>query len=259
VKRAVWRRQACEDVLGSSRTAVVDKSRSPPRPLARDSARRNGWTGHAVAAPTRDAETNHAREVRSHRTSSTGCSYLGCGADGFGEQRANRSFSTTVITLTDLREPDLAGAIDEVHGGPVPVSVRVPSDEVVVQSDGILEPVLPHGTLDVLNGPLECELGTVDADDREVGLVTIVHSTQELEGVLAVHAREGPELEQDDAVAKGREPQRLAVRGVEPRIDADSSGARPRTANRYATSSSIGAREVFRGGKVITRLMVAGG
>ena len=76
--------------------------------------------------------------------------------------------------------------------------------------------MLPHGTLDVLNGPLECELGTVDADDREVGLVLIVHSTQEWEGALAVHAREGPELEQDDAVAKGREPQGLAVRGVEP-------------------------------------------
>ncbi len=97
---------------------------------------------------------------------------------------------------------------------------RVPSDEVVVQPDGILEPALPHGTLDVLNGPLEWELGTVDADDREVGLVLIVHSTQEWEGALAVHAREGPEFEQDDAVAKGSEPQRLAVWGVEPRIDA---------------------------------------
>jgi hypothetical protein len=43
--------------------------------------------------------------------------------------------------------------------------------------------------------------------------------------VLAVHAREGSELEQDDAVAKGREPQRLAVRGVEPRIDADQFGS----------------------------------
>ena len=84
-------------------------------------------------------------------------------------------FSTTVVALTDLRVTNLAGAIDEIHGRPVPVSVRVPSDEVVVQSDGILEPVLPHGALDVLNGPLECELGTVDADDREVGLVLIVH------------------------------------------------------------------------------------
>jgi hypothetical protein len=44
--------------------------------------------------------------------------------------------------------------IDEVHGRPVPVSVRVASDEVAVQSDRILEPVLPHGMLDVLNGPL---------------------------------------------------------------------------------------------------------
>src|SRR3954451_8275460 len=153
--------------------------------------------------------------------SSSGCARLGGGADGLGEQRANRSFSTTVVTLTDVRVANLAGAIDEVHGRPVLVSVRVPSDEVVVQPDGIVEPVLLHGTLDVLNGPLECELGTVDADDPEVGLVLIVQSTQEWEGALAVHAREGPELEQDDAVAKGRESQRLAVRGVEPRIDAD--------------------------------------
>src|SRR3954451_8762734 len=36
-----------------------------------------------------------------------------------------------------------------------------------------------------------------------------------------------------------------------------SSGARPRTANRRTASSSIGARGVFRGVKVITRLMVA--
>src|SRR3954447_18567506 len=104
---------------------------------------------------------------------------------------------------------------------PVPVSVCVPSEEFVVQSDGIFEPVLPHGTLDVLNGVLECELETVDADDREVTLVRTVHATNEWEGALAVHAREGPELEQDDAVAKGREFQRLAVWGVEPRIDAD--------------------------------------
>ena len=109
------------------------------------------------------------------------------------------------------------------------------------------------------SGPLECELGTVDADDREVGLVLIVHSTQEGEGALAVHAREGPELEQDDAVAKGREPQRLAVRGVEPRIDADQFGSAAEDSQPSAASSSIGAREVFRGGKVITRLMVAGG
>jgi hypothetical protein len=99
--------------------------------------------------------TNPAPEVRSHPTSSRGCCCLGCGTDGLGKQRANRSFSTTVVTLTDLRVANLAGAIDEVHGRPVPVSVRVPSDEVVVQSDGLLELVLPHGTLDVLNGPLE--------------------------------------------------------------------------------------------------------
>jgi hypothetical protein len=43
----------------------------------------------------------------------------------------------------------------------------------------------------------------------------------EREGALAVHAREGPELEQDDAIPKGRQPQRLPVRGVEPRVDAD--------------------------------------
>jgi hypothetical protein len=54
-----------------------------------------------------------------------------------------------------------------------------------------------------------------------VTLVRAVHATNEWEGALAVHAREGPELEQDEAVAKGREPQRLAVCGVEPRIDAD--------------------------------------
>jgi hypothetical protein len=65
----------------------------------------------------------------------------------------------------------------------------------------------------------------VDADDREVGLVLIVHLTQEREGALAVHAREGPELEQDDALANGREPERLAVRGVEPRTDADQLGS----------------------------------
>jgi hypothetical protein len=52
----------------------------------------------------------------------------------FGEQRADGSFSTTVVTLADLRVANLAGAIDEVHGRPVPVSVCVPSDEVVVQS-----------------------------------------------------------------------------------------------------------------------------
>lgn len=82
---------------------------------------------------------------------------------GFVEQRANRSFSTAIVALTDLRVANLAGAIDEVHRRPVPVSVCPPSDEFVVQSNGILERVLPHGTLDVLNVTLECELRTVDA------------------------------------------------------------------------------------------------
>jgi DNA-binding transcriptional LysR family regulator len=54
----------------------------------------------------------------------------------------------TVVTLTDLRVANLAGAIDEVHGRPAPVSVRVASDEVVVQSSGIPEPALAHGTVD---------------------------------------------------------------------------------------------------------------
>ena len=107
---------------------VVDKSRSPPRPLARESARANGWTGHSVAVSTRDAETNPASEVRSHRTSSRRWSCLGCGTDSFGKQCANRSFSTAVVTLTDRRVANLAGAIDEVHGRPVPVSVCVPSE-----------------------------------------------------------------------------------------------------------------------------------
>src|SRR5918996_810214 len=121
----------------------------------------------------------------------------------FGEQRADGSFSTTVVPVADLCVANLPGAIDEVHRRPVPVSVCVPSDEFVVQSDRILEPVLPHGTLDVLNGPLECELGSVHADDREFGLVLTVYPTQERERALAVHARERPELEQDGAVAKG--------------------------------------------------------
>jgi hypothetical protein len=181
---------------------AVDKGRSS---VAHSLGSQHAATGGPdMLWPLRLEPTSPAPEVRSHRTSSGGCSCLGCGADGFGEQRANGSFSATVVTLTHVRVANLAGAIDEVHGRPVPVSVRVPSDEVVVQSDGILEPVLPHCTLDVLNGPLECELRTVDADDREVGLVLSVHSAQEWEGALA-------------------------------------------------------ALEVFRGGKVITRLMVAGG
>lgn len=147
---------------------------------------------------------------------------LGCRAAGFGEQRTNGSFCLPIVTLTDLRVANLAGSVDEV-----PVSVRVPGDEVVVQPDRILEPVLMHGTLNVLNRALECELGTVDADHRAGRLILIVHPTQESEGVLAVHTREGLELEQDDAVAKGRKPQRLAVPRVEPRIDAEQFGRAP--------------------------------
>src|SRR5918998_62844 len=138
-------------------------------------------------------------------TSSGGCFCLGGWVDGLGEQRADGSFSATVVTLADMRVPNLTGAIDEVYGRPVPVSVCVPGDEVVVQSDRVLEPVLPDGALDVLNGPLDCELGRVDADDREVGLVAPMHPPQEWECALAVHAREGPELEQQDSIAKVRE------------------------------------------------------
>jgi hypothetical protein len=61
----------------------------------------------------------------------------------------------------------------------------------------------------------------VDSDDRELTLIPTVHPTQEREGSLAVHAREGPELEQHDAIPKGRQPHRLPVWGVEPRVDAD--------------------------------------
>jgi hypothetical protein len=61
----------------------------------------------------------------------------------------------------------------------------------------------------------------VDSHDRELRLIPIVHPTQEGEGALAVPARKGPELEQDDAIPNGSQAQRFPVRCVEPRVDAD--------------------------------------
>ena len=192
--------------------------------------------------------------VRSHRTSSRGCSCL-----DFGEQRSNGSFSSTVATLSDLRVANLAGAIDEVHGRPV-LDFRTRSkrrSRCPVRRDTRARALARHARRSERTARMRTR--TVDAHDREAGLVLIVHSTQEWEGALAVHAREGPELEQDDAVAKGREPQRLAVRGVEPRIDADQFGSAAEDSQSNAASSSIGARKVFRGGKVMTRSMAADG
>src|SRR3954465_12384523 len=102
--------------------------------------------------------------------------------DGFGEQRADDAFGRTVVALADLRVANSTGAIDQVHRRPVPVSVCVPSDEVVADSDGILGALRPHGTLGVLNGPLECEFGSVDSDDRELRLIPTVHPAQERKG-----------------------------------------------------------------------------
>src|SRR3954452_25450330 len=49
--------------------------------------------------------------------------------DGFGEQRADGSFSAAVVALADVRVANLTGAVDQVDRRPVPVSVCVPGDE----------------------------------------------------------------------------------------------------------------------------------
>src|SRR5256885_1585905 len=61
---------------------------------------------------------------------------------------------------------------------------------------------------------------------QEAALVSAAWPTASASNVrMAVSVRQGSELEQDDAVAKGREPQRPGVRRVEPRIDADQFGS----------------------------------
>ena len=134
---------------------------------------------------------------------------------------------------------NLAGAINEVHSRPVPISVCVPGEEFVVQSDGILEPVRLHGTLDVLDG---------DCSNANSGLWT---PTTVKSGWYrsCIRRRKGrvrwqfthANVQKSSRTTRSRRaasisgsPSGVFNHGSMP----TSSGARPRTGNRRAASST---------------------
>ena len=72
---------------------------------------------------------------------------------------------------------------------------------VVVEDDGVLDPPLLDGHLDVLFELLELEFGRVNADDHEAGVfVLLVPFLDERQRADAVDAGVGPEVDEDDLV-----------------------------------------------------------
>ena len=72
-----------------------------------------------------------------------------------------------VVALPELMMSDASLGVDEVQGRPVVVGERVPDAVVVVDRDRVLDPHVGQGSADVLDVPLERELGCVHADHDE--------------------------------------------------------------------------------------------
>ena len=114
---------------------------------------------------------------------------------------------TTVISkrhphqcTIDAGNKALLKPTDEVKGRPVPVAERIPDRIVVVDRDREADPQVIDSATHVVDVPLEVELGSVHADDRQpVARVSLDPGADVGKRAEPVDAGVGQELDQNDA------------------------------------------------------------
>ena len=139
---------------------------------------------------------------------------------GVGEQLTDQRFGARVVALTEPDVTDDPVRVDQIVGGPVLVVVGVPRVVAVVDGDRIVHAELRGLGAHVRDHMLEGELGGVHPHHHEPVLrVGLVPGLDVGKRALAVDARVGPEVHQDDLAPQSRECERLAARCVQPRGD----------------------------------------
>ena len=109
-----------------------------------------------------------------------------------------------VLPLTEVMEADPPLCVGDVDGRPEVIREGAPDAVVAVDRDRVLDAEGPRVRDDVVQVPLEAELGGVDADDRQAGVrVLRGPGTHVGEGPEPVDARVRPEVDEDDAPLGG--------------------------------------------------------
>ncbi len=116
------------------------------------------------------------------------------------------------VTLAGRDVDEVALGVDHAERGPGPHGVLRPGEQARVVEHGVVHLVPLHGGDDGVVLGLVGELRGVDADDHEDVGETLLERPQLVEDVEAVHAAEGPEVEQNDLPAQPREGQVRAPR-----------------------------------------------
>jgi hypothetical protein len=129
-----------------------------------------------------------------------------------------------VVPLARQRADQLAGGVDEGEGRPRVHAIVAPHLEVAIVEHRVRDLVALDDAADSLVRPSFSNLADVHADDDELARVLRLERFRSGITMHAVHAAEGPEVEQHDLAAQLRDAQALAAR-VYPVETGGKSGA----------------------------------
>src|SRR6266545_4716749 len=86
---------------------------------------------------------------------------------GFGQQLVQNHFRLFVVALAEVMMSNLPLRIDEIERRPIVVVEGTPDRIVVIDRDWMFNPQALHGSANVIDVSLECELRRVYADDHQ--------------------------------------------------------------------------------------------
>ena len=118
--------------------------------------------------------------------------------DQVGEQRVDR----VGVALPGVLRDDVPLGVDEHERRPRAGGVGLPGDQLGVVEHGVVDRVALDRLGQRHRVGLVHELRRVDADHDQLVGVLLLHRAQLVEDVQAVHAAEGPEIEQQEATAQ---------------------------------------------------------
>jgi len=142
--------------------------------------------------------------------------------------RKEANYEGVRVTLAGELGDDVALGIDHHQRRPGLHGVLLPGREVRVVEHRVVHLVALHRRGHGGRVGLVFELGRVDADGHQDVGVLLLERAQLGQDVQAVHAAEGPEVEQDDLATQVGQRE-LAATGVQPAAAAQLGGADPRS------------------------------
>src|SRR6266852_168049 len=128
------------------------------------------------------------------------------------QEEPNVAFRLVIVALTEMGIPDQPVLVNQILRGPVLVLVGVPCCHLRINGNRPLNAVMRDRLPDVGDALLKLKLGAVHPNDDEPAVLVLVPPVpQERERALAVDARVGPEVDEDDLPAKLADLERRAV------------------------------------------------